>query len=377
MFRSRGPLLRRLGQMGYRTVALEMPVADYDAEAFAAIDAEFLAWRLRKTGLNPLSDIAELWTLWRTLRALKPDIVFSHTLKPVIYTALLAKTAGARRCVVMMPGLGYGFSPKPGIKGSLIGLIARIGCRAALGKTDLVLFQNAEDREDLMRLGVLRAEAATALVDGSGIDMSLFRATPLPPGPIRFLMLSRLLRDKGVYEFVEAARRVKRTIPDAHFVLVGSVDDNPESVPADQLEAWRNEGVVEIHGFTAAPEAAYAASHVYVLPSFHREGIPRGVIEAMACARAVITTDMPGCRDAVTAGLNGVLVPPRDANAIAAAMTDLAHDRERLRAMGEAGRRLCAERFALERVVGKTVAHIVGGSFAQRTAPQPAKEPAS
>lgn len=367
MFQSRWALIERSARAGYRPIVLEGPVPGYDERKFSELGAGFIPWDLAKTSINPFADIRNLWRLWCVLRAIKPDIVFAHTLKPIVYTAIVAKLVGIRRSVILMAGLGYAFAGEAGLARNLIRTLARACCRVALQCADLVLFQNPDDRQELLERGVLRPGTPTTLVNGSGVDMSRFRASPLPDGPVTFLMLSRLLRDKGVLEFVEAARRVKCEIPDTRFILVGEADKNPEAIPECLLEEWRSEGVVEVRGFTTEPEAQYAASHVYVLPTFHREGIPRGILEAMSSARPVITTDTPGCREAVAHGRNGLFIPPRDVEALAEAMLSLARDRQRIQEMGEAGREICAERYELEIVTCATLRFLLGQTpFAEK-----------
>jgi glycosyltransferase involved in cell wall biosynthesis len=213
------------------------------------------------------------------------------------------------------------------------------------------------------------------VVNGSGVDMTRFVPAELPDGPTTFLFVARLLRDKGVHEFVEAARIVKAAAPETRFVLVGAADTNPTAVSSDVLKAWEAEGVVEIRGHVADTRAAYAECHVFVLPSY-REGTPRTNLEAMATARAIITTDVPGCRATVTEGLNGLLTPPRDARALADAMLRLAKDPDRVRRMGEASLRICAEKFELGAVARSTTMLVAGEPEPERpvAAPEPAPQ---
>jgi glycosyltransferase involved in cell wall biosynthesis len=173
-------------------------------------------------------------------------------------------------------------------------------------------------------------------------------------------MVARLLREKGVYDFVEAARLVRRALPEARFVLVGAADTNPSAVSADELARWEAEGVVEVRGRLEDPRPAYAEAHVFVLPSFYREGTPRTNLEAMAMGRAVITTDAPGCRETVRPGETGLLVPMRDPAALATAMIELGRDLARARRMGAAGRAFCEQRYALDVVTRHTVGLMLG-----------------
>lgn len=364
MLQFRGRIISAFRKMDYRTIVLATPVFGYDERQFVDIGVEFIRWNLSKTGLNPLADIPEVSTLWRILRATRPNIVFAHTIKPVIYAMILSKLAGAPRRVAMIPGLGYAFTSGDGLLRRVVATVANIAYSVALRSANIVLFQNPDDRVDLIKLGVLSPSAHTAIVHGSGVDMVRFPATPPPIGPVTFLMVARLIRDKGVYDFVEAARLVKRKIPNIRLILVGSADQNPAAVLQSEIDSWRAEGIIEVRGHLPDPQPEYAACHVFVLPSY-REGTPRTNLEAMSSARAIITTDTPGCRETVVDGVNGLLIPPRDPTALAEAMLSLACDPQRVQAMGVAGRRICAERFELEAVTRSTVAHILGPAAAQ------------
>lgn len=360
LYAFRAPLMRIFRRRGWRVVAVAGAADPAQAARFEALGVEFVDWPMRKAGLDPVADLAPLWRLWRILRQTRPDVLFAHTVKPVIYGLLLAWLAGTPRRTAMIPGLGYAFTDDPGLRRRLVGWLARTGYRLALGKAHMVIFQNGDDREALRRAGVLAPDAPTGVVDGSGVDTGAFAPAPWPEGPPVFLMLARLLRDKGVHEFVEAARAVRRVHPQARFVLAGGTDANPAAVPPAQVAAWVAEGVIEAPGHVGDPRRLFADCHVFVLPSYYREGCPRVNLEAMAMGRAVVTTDWVGCRETVIDGETGLLVPPRDPAALGQALLALADDLPRARAMGEAGRRYCERRFELETVAAATAALIEG-----------------
>jgi glycosyltransferase involved in cell wall biosynthesis len=357
MLRFRGALIRRFVEKHYRVIVAAPWLGGASGDFGAGV--AYCDWPIAKTGLHPLADLRALARLWRLLRRERPDILFAHTIKPVIYGLTLAQLARTPRRTAMVPGLGYAFTEGAELRRRLAGLVGRLGYRLALGGADVVLFQNDDDRQTLRQIGALPAATPTALVSGSGVDMQWFAQQPFPPGPPTFLMVARLLRDKGVYEYVEAARLVKRQFPTARFVLVGASDSNPAAVPQQEVRQWVSEGLIEGDGHKDDPRQAYAACQVFVLPSY-REGTPRANLEAMAVGRAVITTQAPGCRETVIDGITGLLVPPRDARALAEAMLSLARDPDRAKAMGEAGRRFCAERFEINAVARDTVALIEG-----------------
>lgn len=351
----RAPLIAAQTARGRPVTILAAPTPGFDERIVERLGARFISWPLRRTALNPIADLSALGDLWRVLRRERPSLVFAHAIKPVIYAMVLARLAGVRTRVAMIPGLGYAFGRDGGLKARLVSAAARSAYALATRCASLVIFQNTDDRDVLLANGALSSRTATAVVDGSGVDMERFPQAPLPDGPIVFLMVARLIRDKGVHDFVAAARRVRAAAPEAHFVLIGAPDANPNAVTTAELETWRREGVVEVRGQVADPRQAFADCHVFVLPSYYREGVPRTNLEALATGRAVITCDTPGCRETVRDGVNGLLVPPRDPVALAEAMLELAHDPARVRAMGRAGRLLCAERFELGTVTRATL----------------------
>jgi glycosyltransferase involved in cell wall biosynthesis len=359
LYNFRGPLMRAFREKGYEVLAIA-PAANPDMERnIKALGATFEPWLVAKTGTNPVSELRALADLALRIRKFKPDIFFGYTIKPVLYGAILASLLGVPRRVVMITGLGYAFLPGGGWKKWLVSRIVFLGYRLALRRSNLAIFQNQDDIDLFRAQGLLTTETETAKVNGSGVDIGRFAATELPQGPVQFLLVGRLLRDKGVYEFVEAARIVRQVVPDAQFVLVGKRDTNPAAVPQKDLDSWIAEGIVEHRGHLNDPVPAFRDAHVFVLPSY-REGTPRTCLEAMASARPIITTDAPGCRETVADGDNGFLVPMRDGPALAAAMLRLANDRELAMAMGRRGREIAEDRFALFKVVAHTVRLIEG-----------------
>lgn len=375
MMEFRGALIEACQAKGYRTIVLATPVPGFNDDQLLERGIQFVPWRLSKSSLNPVRDLSALHDLWSTLRACRCSLVFAHTIKSVIYTMILSRLAGVPRRAAMIPGLGYAFTDGYGIRRRLVSTIAWAAYALAFRASSIVLFQNEDDRADLRANGALSPKTPTAVVDGSGIDMERFPAITLPGGAPTFLMVARLIRDKGVHDYVDAARLVRQQIPEARFVLVGAPDANPEAVTQAEITAWLSEGLIEVRGHLSDPQPEYAACHVFVLPSYYREGTPRTNLEAMATGRAVITTDAPGCRETVTHGVNGLLVPPRDSVALAEAMISLARDPERVRKMGLAGTLICAQRFELAKVTHSTLAHIEGESGGAPTGGDPRRSP--
>lgn len=288
--------------------------------------------------------------LLRIFRSVRPDVTHLVTIKPVLLGGLAARLAGMPAVVAAVSGLGFVFmarGSKAAARRWLVGILYRV----ALGHRNLkVIFQNPDDLRSLAKVANLPADTV-ALIRGSGVDLDGYVRMPLPEGVPVVVMAARLLADKGVGEFVQAARILKQRGSLARFVLVGTVDpDNPTSCKQSELDAWVDEGVVECWGHRRDMPQVLAAATLVVLPSY-REGLPKVLIEAAACGRAVITTDVPGCRDAIDPGITGVLVPMRDAGALADAVADLIRSPERCRAMGDAGRKLAERAFDVHQVV--------------------------
>jgi glycosyltransferase involved in cell wall biosynthesis len=258
------------------------------------------------------------------------------------------------RFVALVTGLGYAFTEGRQPRRLLSRLIAKTLYRRAFARASVAIFQNPDDREEFRRLGLLPAELPTFLVAGSGVDLNLFRPAPLPHQPA-FLMIGRLLGDKGVREYADAAARLKRAYPGVRLMLAGWLDESPDSISQSELDDVIARGV-EYLGRLDDVRPAIAAASIYVLPSY-REGTPRSVLEAMAMGRAIITSDAPGCRQTVEEGVNGLLVPPRDADSLYRAMERLVLRPELIAPMGAQSRRMAVERFDARHVAEELLEH--------------------
>lgn len=336
-----------------REAGFEVHVATGPGAAVPEIASRGLrhhAFPLSRNGKNPLAELTSLWRLYRLMRRLQPDLVHLVTIKPVLYGGLAARLARVPGVVAAVSGLGSVFVSQ-GLGARMIRLgVVRL-YRLALGHPELrVIFQNPDDRAMLICEGAVRP-ARAVLIRGSGVALENYPVQPLPAGVPVVVFAARLLREKGVLEFVEAARRLKARGIAARFWLVGAPDPgNPSSVSEADVRAWQAEGVVEPLGYRADVAEIFAGSNMVVLPSY-REGLPKVLIEAAACARAVVTTDVPGCRDAIEAERTGLLVPVRDASALADAIQRLLESPDLCRQMGEAGRMLAERTFTIEQVI--------------------------
>jgi len=269
-----------------------------------------------------------------------------YTIKPVIYGSIAAWFARVPHRFALITGLGYAFQGE-GRRGALRNLVQRLYA-IALQRTHKVFFQNHDDEALFRSNGILKSSLPSAVLNGSGVDVGAFDLAPLPSEPV-FLLIARLLGDKGVREYVQAGREIRLTRPDVKFLLVGWIDESPDAIRQSELDAWIQEGVVEFLGRMADVRPAIAKASVYVLPSY-REGTPRTVLEAMAVGRAIITTDAPGCRETVVDGVNGLLVPVREVAPLVAAMQQLLDSPRLLSSMGQQSRRLVIEKFDVHKV---------------------------
>lgn len=305
---------------------------------------------LRRGGTAPLAELATFRAIISVLRTVRPDIVHLVSIKPVLFGGLASRFVGPSRVVAAISGMGFVFTAR-GAFARLRKMLISILYRAALGASKtVVIVQNPDDAALVRRMADVPPEQLV-FIRGSGVDLTAYVPSQPPTGETVLVFAARLLVDKGIREFIAAAELLKKRGVAARFVVAGNRDaENPGTIGADELERWRREGVVEFLGHHPDIPALFAQAHVIVLPSY-REGLPKVLLEAGACARAVITTDVPGCRDAVEPGRSALLVPPMSVAALADAMGKLIEDRDRCIEMGWAGRALAEREFGLEKVI--------------------------
>ncbi len=343
----RGHLIADLVAKGHRVFACAPNLEGDLAQAVVDLGGEPLSLTMDRHGLGPLSNLRYAARLEALMRKIRPDTFLGYTAKPVVWGAPAARAAGVRRVAALITGLGYAFIDGKEFKRRFVRLALSQLYRRALARCDEVIFQNPDDRDTFVRLGLLARGRDAHVVNGSGVDLSHYHSVPVPTTP-RFLMIARLLKDKGVREYAAASASLKARYPQASFQLAGWLDSSPDSVSADELAGWVAGGL-EYLGHIDDVRPALAAASCYVLPSY-REGTPRTVLEALATGRAVVTTDVPGCRETVIAGQNGYLVPARNAQALAGAMERLIVDPGLAVSLGAASLRLAAEKYEVHAV---------------------------
>jgi len=335
----RGRIVEALVRDGHRVVLVAR--GDVPVEKVTALGAEFVEWNVQPRSTNLLRELGAIRSLRRLYRRIRPDIAFHFTIKPVMYGAIVSRLTGIP-CVSVITGLGYLF-----LEHSWKTRAANVLYRMTLHRSREVWFLNGDDRAMFASAGLTDGLPVRTL-PGEGIDVDRFACMPLPPSGERFvfLMIARLVKDKGLVEFAEAARQVRAAHPHVVFRLLGpSYSANAMSVPLSTVESWTSEGSLEYLGAVDDVRSAIAESHCVVLPSY-REGIPRVLMEAAAMGRPAIATDVTGCRDVVLAGETGLLCAAQDAFALARTCTDmLAMSRDDLEAMGRRARASTLERY--------------------------------
>jgi glycosyltransferase involved in cell wall biosynthesis len=305
---------------------------------------------------GPGAELRSLWDLYRLCRRLRPDVIHTFSAKMVAYGGIVARLARVRGAVHSLSGLGHVFAVG-GLRASLYRAVLRAAWRVGFAHPCArVVFQNPDDREELLELGLVSADRAV-LIRGSGVEIERFTPTPEPQGRPVVMLASRLLWVKGVGVFADAARMCREWGVPARFVIVGQPDaENPTAVPMRQLREWHDSGLLEWWGWRDDMPAILAASHILCLPSYNREGVPKILLEGAAAGRPLIATDMPGCREIVLHGDTGLLVPPRDAKALAEAIRELLLRPELRLRMGARARVLAVRDFSSEQVTGRLVA---------------------
>jgi len=358
LYNFRSGLIRSLKEKG-ATVIGGGAGGDGFEEQIRDLGVPFFDLPVDKRGINPAMDVKLLYALYRWYRKERPEIVHHFTIKPVIYGSIAAKFAGVPKIINTITGLGYVFTED---ERKWLRSIVHFLYRVSLRGTHFTFFQNREDQRYFLSNNLTHGHD-TFVLPGSGVDCVHFRPladnSKAPDGGPAFLMLTRLLKDKGVYEFVEAAKRVRQVYTSSRFLLLGRRDErNPSVVPKEDLESWQRKGIVEWLGEVEDVRPIIADADVIVLPSY-REGLPRSLLEAAAMGKPVITTDAVGCRDAVEHGRTGLMVPVKDSAALADAMKEMIKSPEMRSRMGREGRRKVEREFD-EKIVLKKILEVYG-----------------
>lgn len=321
------------------------------ADYLSSLGIEIHPIELSRGGTGIFDELRTFISVFKTLRHIAPDILHCVTIKPVLYGGILSRILGIKKIVFSISGLGHVFTAR-GIRAKIfragIVLMYRLALRSPQGT---VIIQNYDDYKVLANHGIVTIEQSI-LIKGSGVELKKYTFSPEPEGTPVVSMASRLLKDKGVIEFVQAAKILKERNINVIFRLIGDIDpENPATITADELYSWSCQKIIEVLGYRSDIPTLFSKSNIIVLPSFYREGLPKVLCEAAASGRAIVTTDMPGCRDAIEPGKTGLLVPARDALSLADAIQSLIENPELRKSMGNAGRLLAEREFNIETVI--------------------------
>lgn len=301
---------------------------------------------LARNGVNPFVDMQTLRDLTTLLRELKPDRVFCTFAKAISYGCWAARRNGISETYALVSGLGSIFHGNS-LKGRVVRVVMSVLYKNAFNACKSVIFQNGDDVNEFVRRRLVAREK-TVIVNGSGVDLNKFEPSELPDSE-SFLFIGRLLREKGIHEFVDAARSVKSRHPLARFVALGDIDTNPSSLTEAEVMQLKKDGLIEFPGYHEDVRPFIKQSRIFVLPSYH-EGTPRCVLEAMSMGRPIITTDAPGCRETVIEGQNGYLVPVGNADVLAQQMESLLENKPLAAAMGKKSRQIALDRYDVNKV---------------------------
>ncbi|MDG1997430.1 MAG: glycosyltransferase family 4 protein [Emcibacteraceae bacterium] len=341
-------LLLDLQKNGFIVVACAPDIDNAVISKLREINVEYINVPLNRTGMNPFYDIVNLFKMRAIFKEIKADFIISYTIKPVIYGSIAAKFSGIENIYSMITGLGYSFSNNHGLKGKIVNVIVRALFKISLLFNKKVFFQNPDDISVFQENSLLRNNDQAVLINGSGVNLNYYQHSSLPH-ECSFLLIARLIKEKGVVEYAEAAKKVKKQYPNTRFYLAGWIDTNPASIKKSLLDQWINDGTINYLGKLSDVRPAIANCSVYVLPSY-REGTPRTVLEAMAMGRAIITTDAPGCRETVVDGENGYLVPVKSVDLLAEKMIKLIINPDKVKKMANKSYEIAKYKYEVHKV---------------------------
>lgn len=360
----RGELLQALVDNGHEVTAMAEKAESDLVKRLSDIGVGFQPFPVQRNGLNPFADLRTLFSLRKIFRALKPDIVISYTIKPVIWGGIALKGISNNRFYALITGLGFAFSKSTNYKKRALTKVVVWLYRIALSKSCRVIFQNPDNRDVFIDSKIIPKDKCV-LVNGSGVNLKRFSISPLKlEKNLVFLAIGRLLGEKGFREYSEAARGIKAKYPETIFNLVGPDDPSPDGISMEEVQLWHNEGIIYYLGETTDVRPFISDCHVYVLPSYH-EGTPRTVLEAMAMGRPVITTNAPGCRETVKMiegafldknsediihGENGFLVPVKNVAKLVDAMDMFINNPDLIKTMGIKSRKIAEEKYDVHKV---------------------------
>jgi glycosyltransferase involved in cell wall biosynthesis len=342
----RGQLVQALIKSEHEVIAMASGASSKEVTSIKALSIKYIDYCVERNGLNPLKDISTFRDLIRTFEAEKPDVILAYTIKPIIWGGLAARFSGVSGFYGLVTGLGFTFQKGSFLKNSLLKIVKAL-YRSSLKHAKGAIFQNTDNMQVFIDNKLIDSKRCS-LVNGSGVDLSCFEKVEITTKP-SFLLIARLLGDKGIREYVSAAEIVKATYPNATFNLVGPEDPSPDGISLHEVTSWHDDGVINYHGGTEDVRSYIKKSNIFVLPSYH-EGMPRTVLEAMAMGRPILTTNVPGCKETVVNGENGWLVEKANVEQLAEKMIWFIENQGEWQRMGDASHLMATEKFDVHKV---------------------------
>lgn len=345
LFFFREDMMAAMMENGHEIIAAAPESEEEWADKFKERNIKYVSIKgIERTSTNPIKDVIGFFSILKAITKEKPEKIFTYQAKTVIYGCIAAKIAGVKEIYALMGGLGSVFRNN---KKSFARNIMKIEYNVAFKYCDKVFFQNKDDSKEMLDIGLVK-KGQVVMINGSGVNMIKFSEKPIPKEPV-FLFIGRIIKDKGVAEYIEAAEIVKEKYPEAKIQIVGYFDTNPTAIKKEEIQPYIDKGIIEYLGSTDDVRPFLERCSVYILPSYH-EGTPKSVLEAMATGRPVITTDAPGCRETVIDGVNGFLVPVKNSKVLAEKMIWMIEHREEAEKMGEKSLEICKEKFDVNKV---------------------------
>lgn len=344
LIRFRGDFIKSLIEKGFEVFTAAPDYTDDDVEAIRAMGARPIEFKLQRTGLNPVKDLKSIQELKSIIKENHIDLVFPYTIKPVIYGSL-----AANRCKIsvisLITGLGYAFTGRSS-KAKVLQKITETLYKLSIRKNKIIVFQNKDDYQLLLDRNVISKNQKISFVSGSGVNLKEFSFKEKNATEnVSFLLIARLIEEKGITLYLEAAKMLKAKYPKTEFHLIGAPETSPSAISEDEIKMMHGEGVIIFHGSQSNIEEHLHKRDIFVLPSYYREGLPRTTLEACACGNPIITTDSVGCREAVKEGNNGFLIKPKNLEALIQSMEYFITNPDRIKEMGINSRKYAEERF--------------------------------
>jgi glycosyltransferase involved in cell wall biosynthesis len=345
----RGNLIKTFIEKGHNVIAYAPGFSAQEKNTLVSWGTTCEEIYLNRTGTSIINDLKTLGTIYRKINTHRPHLVLAYTVKPVLYGSIAASWAGVPKIYSMITGLGWTFNTNTGFKEKFLRRMIGFLYKVAAKRNNALIFQNPDDQSLFIKLGIINKEK-THRICGSGVDISHYSYSVPKHNPVRFLFIGRLIKEKGLLEFIEACRVLKKKYPDIQCDVLGRIDTNPGGVTAEELESYSAARTVNFYGQQKDVRPFLQQSSVFVLPSYYGEGTPRTALEAMATGRPLVMADSPGCRETVVEGENGFLVPVKDPVALAKAMEKFIKNPGIITPMGKKSRKIAEEKYDVHKV---------------------------